>query len=104
MTDKRAVLVCLLQGARRREFRYIYKPGNPPMTRWRAYLFHMFLTTTKNFNEIEINIVLTMFICEILLFLCVFILEVKIHQEWDKSFNAMCYLNIFQVSKANIYI
>jgi len=27
----------VLQGARRREFRYIHKPGNPSKTRGRAY-------------------------------------------------------------------
>jgi len=29
------------------------KPGNPSRTRGRAYLFHVFLTTTRNFTEIQ---------------------------------------------------
>jgi len=37
-----AALTWLLQGARRREFRYIYKLGNPPTTKGRAHLFHFF--------------------------------------------------------------
>ena len=53
MTYKRAALFCLLQDARRKQFRYIYKPGNPSLTSGRAYLFHICLTTTINFNEIE---------------------------------------------------
>ena len=71
MTYKRAALVWLLQGARRREFRYIYKPRNPSRTRGRAYLLHLFyisLTTTRNFNEIERIILLIMIICETQLF------------------------------------
>jgi len=39
------------QGARRREFRYIYKPGNPFKTRERAYFFHIF----KPQREISVN-------------------------------------------------
>jgi len=63
-----ADLWCLRGGTRRREFRYIYKPGNPSRTRGRAYLFHDFLTTTRTFNEIQRSILLIMIICEILLF------------------------------------
>jgi len=81
MTYKRAALFWLLQGAWQREFRYVYKPGHPSRTRGHAYWFHMFLTTTRNFNEIE-RILLTMTICEILLF----ILEIKFHQGWYRSF------------------
>jgi len=44
-------------GARQWEFLYIYKSGNPSGIRGRAYLFHVFfLTTTKNFNEIQRSI------------------------------------------------
>ena len=51
------------------EFRYIYKQGNPSRSRGRAYLFHVFLTTTRNDNEIQRSILLIMIICEILLFI-----------------------------------
>ena len=71
MIYKRAALVWLLLGARRREFCSIYKPGNPSRTRGRAYLFHIFLTTTRNFNEIESRILLIMIICETLLFILI---------------------------------
>jgi len=37
-----AALFWLSQGARRREFRYIYKTGNPSRFRGRVYLFHIF--------------------------------------------------------------
>jgi len=82
-----ADLWCLRGGTRRREFRYIYKPGKPSRTRGRAYLFHVFLTTTRNFNEIQRSILLIMIICEILLFICfVLILGIKINEDWDRSF------------------
>jgi len=45
MTYKRAALVWLVQGARRREFRYTYKPGNASRTRGRAYFFYIFTQT-----------------------------------------------------------
>jgi len=38
-----ADLWCLKGGTRRKEFRYIYKPGTPSMIRGRAYLFYVFL-------------------------------------------------------------
>jgi len=69
MTYKRAALVWLLQGARPKEFRYIDKPRNPSRPRGPAYLFHIFQTTMRNFNEIERSILLIMIICEILLIL-----------------------------------
>jgi len=46
MTYTRAALVLLLQGARRREFRYIYKPRNPSGC---AYLFHIFSNENEEF-------------------------------------------------------
>jgi len=59
----------------------IYKPGNPSRTRGRAYLFHIFLTTKRNFIEIQITITLIIIICEILLFIYfILILEIKIHK------------------------
>ena len=65
-----ADLWCLRGGTRRRAFRYIYKPGNPSRTRGRAYLFHVFLTTTWNFKEVQRSILLIiMIIKEILLFI-----------------------------------
>jgi len=70
MTYKRAALVWLSQGARRREFRHIYKPGNLFMTGGRAYLFHIYLTTTNNCSmKLKKSILLIMIICEILLFI-----------------------------------
>ena len=79
---------------RRREFRYIYKPGNPSRTRGRAYLFHVCLTTTRNINEIQISILLIMILCEILLFIYFFvlILEIKINQDWNRSFKTVIVL------------
>jgi len=66
-------LWCLRGGTRQREVRYFYKPGNPSRTRGRAYLFHAFLTTTRNFNEIQRSILLIMIICEIVILLSIFI-------------------------------
>jgi len=71
MTYKRPAFFLLLQGAWRSGFRYIYKPGNPYRTRERAYLFHIFLTTTRNINEIKRSILLVMIICEIQLFILI---------------------------------
>jgi len=89
MTYKRAALVWPLQGARRKEFRYIDKPRNPPRTSGRAYLFDFsFQTTMRNFNEIEKRILLIMIICEILLIL---ILGIKINKGWDRSFKRKKY-------------
>jgi len=50
MTYERAALVCLLQGARRREFVYIYKPGDPFRTIGRAFRFHIFSTDNEEFH------------------------------------------------------
>jgi len=98
MTNKRAALFWLLQGARRREFRYIYKPGNPSRTRGRAYLFHIFSNDNKDSMKLKaVFYVLIMIICEILcLFLFVLILGIKIHQGWDRSFKRSR-LGIFQI-------
>ena len=71
MTYKRAALVWLLQSTQRREFRYIYKPGNPSRTRGHTYLFVFFLMERRNFNEIERSILLIMIYLEILLFILI---------------------------------
>jgi len=60
-----ADLWCLRGGTRR----YIYNPGNPSRTRGRAYLFHVFLTTTRSFNEIQRSILLIMIICDMAMFI-----------------------------------
>jgi len=53
-----------------------------------VYLFHTFLTTTRDFCEIQKSILLKMIISEILLFInFIFFLEIKIHHVWDMSFN-----------------
>ena len=100
MTYKSAAFFWLLRGARRREFRYIYKPENPSRTGGREYLFHIFLTTTRDFNEIERSILLIMVICEIQLFWFVLILGIKIHQGWDRSFKLLKFhINIHMCKK-----
>ena len=67
MTYKRAALGWLLQCAQRREFRFIYKPEILPGKDDMRILFHIFLTTTRNHNEIQRSILLIMIICEMLL-------------------------------------
>jgi len=62
----------LLQAARRKEFRCIINWEillGPDDTR----IFHIFLTTKRNFNEIERSILLIMIICKILMFLFIYL-------------------------------
>jgi len=53
-------------------WRWFFTYSNPPRTKGRAYFVHVFLTTTKNFNEIQRSILLIMIIWEILLFIFIY--------------------------------
>jgi len=62
-----------------------------------------FLTTARDFSEIQKSILLMMIICEILLFIRFFFWGgIKIHHGWDRSFNEEKLVYVL-IKNTNVY-
>ena len=85
------IILTLVRGAAKGTC-YIYKPGNFSSSRGCADLFHIFLTTMRDFNEIQRNILLIMIICEILQFILICIIwELKSNIGGKEAFKKSYY-------------